>query len=115
MALARELRQALAGTITREQALARYRAFSHRHAFKYACMLNAQHLVGRTTASAALRWVIGAFSSPRLSHWTFNHYIGITPRPPLPAGTSGRARHVSSGVAAGQTARGSAGLGEAAK
>ena len=48
IALARELRQALAGNTTREQALERYRAFSDAHSFKYSCLLTTQHLVGRT-------------------------------------------------------------------
>jgi flavin-dependent dehydrogenase len=79
IALARELRQALAGNITREQALERYRAFSDAHALKYSCLLSAQHIAGRTTASAPLRWLIGAFRSRRLSHWAFDHYFQITP------------------------------------
>ena len=79
LALGRELRHALTGTITREQALERYNAFSHEHAFKYNCLLTAQHIAGRTTASAPLRWLIGAFSSRRLSHWTFERYFQITP------------------------------------
>jgi flavin-dependent dehydrogenase len=81
LALGRELRAALAGTITREQALSRYRAFSRKHALKYGCMLGAQHLAGRTTGSAPMRWLIGAFRARRLSHWTFDHYYEITPRP----------------------------------
>ncbi|MGD0198780.1 MAG: NAD(P)/FAD-dependent oxidoreductase [Solirubrobacteraceae bacterium] len=80
MALARELRSAIAGTITREEALARYRAFSHTHALKYSYMLAAQHLVGRSTSSAPLRWLIDAFNSQRLSHWVFQRYLEITPR-----------------------------------
>jgi flavin-dependent dehydrogenase len=79
LALGRELRQALAGTITREQALERYHAFSHAHARKYNCLLAAQHIVGRTTGSPPLRWLIGAFRTPWLSHWTFDRYFEITP------------------------------------
>jgi flavin-dependent dehydrogenase len=84
LALGRELRAALAGAATRDQALARYRAFSDRHALKYGLMLGAQHVAGRTTGSAAMRWLIGAFRSRRLSHWTFRHYYDITPRPAGP-------------------------------
>jgi flavin-dependent dehydrogenase len=79
LALGRELRRALGGEITREQALARYSAFSHRHAVKYGCLLASQHIVGRATASAPLRWAIAALRSRRLSHWAFNHYLAITP------------------------------------
>ena len=84
IALARELRAAIAGQITREQALERYRTFSHAHALRYHCMLAAQNLVGRTTDRAPLRWAIGAFRARALSHWTFERYLRITPLPALP-------------------------------
>jgi flavin-dependent dehydrogenase len=100
MALARELRAALAGQITREQALERYADFSRQHTLKFNCLLAAQQIVGRTTDSAALRWLIGAFNSRRLSHTVFQRYLEITPVPhgraatptartPSPAGVLG--------------------------
>jgi flavin-dependent dehydrogenase len=79
LALGRELRQALAGQITREQALARYHSFSEAHARKYNILLAGQHLAGRTTATAPMRWLIEAFNSQRLSHWAFERYFQITP------------------------------------
>jgi flavin-dependent dehydrogenase len=79
LALGRELRCALAGEITREQALARYDEFSRRHSLKFGCMLLAQHLAGRATGTPPLNWLIERFGSRRLSHWVFERYYGITP------------------------------------
>jgi hypothetical protein len=44
-------------------------------------MLGAQHLAGRTTGSAPMRWLVGALRARRVSHWTFDHYYQIMPRP----------------------------------
>jgi len=99
LALGRELRAALAGHSTREEALARYGAFSRRHAPQFAFMLWAQHLAGRTTGRAPLNWLIERFDSRRLSHWVFERYYRITPPPthewtvtpaPAPALVAGR-------------------------
>ncbi len=81
LALGRELRAALAGHSTREQALARYGAFSRRHALQFGFMLWAQHLAGRTTGRAPLNWLVERFDSRRLSHWVFERYYRITPPP----------------------------------
>jgi flavin-dependent dehydrogenase len=79
LALGRELRHALAGSITRDQALERYASFSAEHSWKYSWLLRAQHLVGRTTATAGLRWTVGVFQARRLAYWGFNHYLAIAP------------------------------------
>jgi flavin-dependent dehydrogenase len=79
IALARELRHALAGNITREQALERYRAFSDSHSRKYSYLLTTQHVVGHNTASAPLHWLVGALRAKRISHWVFDRYFQITP------------------------------------
>jgi len=79
LALGRELRHALAGRMTREQALERYGAFSDQHAWQYGCLLAAQHLVGRATASVALRAAVRAVSLPALGRWAFGHYLAIAP------------------------------------
>ena len=79
LALGRELRHALAGRATREQALERYGAFSDQHAWQYGCLLAAQHLVGRATASIALRAAVRAVSLPALGRWAFGHYLAIAP------------------------------------
>ena len=64
LALGRELRHVLAGRATREQALERYSAFSAQHAWIFTCLLAAQHLVGRTTPSLALRAAVRAVGLP---------------------------------------------------
>ncbi len=79
IALGRELRHVLAGRATREQALERYGAFSAQHSWIYACMLAAQHIVGRTTASLALRTAVRAVGVPVIGRWAFAHYLAIAP------------------------------------
>jgi flavin-dependent dehydrogenase len=63
LACGRELRAVLEGTHTREQALARYGAFSDSHARKFAALLAVQRAVGQITPS----------------HWVFNRYLAIAP------------------------------------
>jgi flavin-dependent dehydrogenase len=86
LALGTELRHALAGRSTRDQALERYAAFSADHAQAYGWLLVAQHLVGRTTGSAPLRWASGALHTRALAHWAFNHYLAIAPAEFVPLG-----------------------------
>jgi flavin-dependent dehydrogenase len=79
LACARELRAVREGRITRERALARYGAFSDRHARKYRWLLNAQRAIGRlmpTPAPTALTW---GLQSRRFANWMFEHYLGIAP------------------------------------
>ena len=95
LALGRELRHALAGRATREQALERYGAFSAQHSWQYAGLLAAQHLVGRTTASAALRAAVRFVGIPAVGRWAFRHYLSIAPpqftawQLPVPASAAG--------------------------
>jgi flavin-dependent dehydrogenase len=79
IALGRELRHAVAGRATREQTLERYNAFSAQHAWIYNCMLAAQHLVGGTTSSLALRAAVRAVGLPVIGRWAFQHYLAIAP------------------------------------
>jgi flavin-dependent dehydrogenase len=79
LALGRELRHVLAGRATREQALERYSAFNSQHAWIYACLLAAQHLVGRATGSAALRAAVRITGRPAIGRWAFQHYLAIAP------------------------------------
>jgi len=79
LALGRELRHTLAGRCTREQALERYGAFSAQHAWIYACLLAAQHIVGRTTSSVALRAAVRVVGLPVIGRWAFQHYLAIAP------------------------------------
>jgi flavin-dependent dehydrogenase len=79
LACGRELRAAVEGTRTREQALARYGAFSDRHERKYRWLLNVQRAIGQITPSRATTAVVRAFESRRLSNWAFQHYLDIAP------------------------------------
>jgi flavin-dependent dehydrogenase len=79
LACGRELRSVLEGARTREQALARYDAFSASHARKYAWLLNVQRAVGQITPSRAMTALVRAFESRRLSTWVFGHYLAIAP------------------------------------
>jgi flavin-dependent dehydrogenase len=79
LALGRELRPLLAGDGTRERALDRYAAFSARHRLKYASLLAAQHLVGRTVGTWPLAAAVRTVARPRLTRWVFGHYLGIAP------------------------------------
>ena len=77
LACGRELRAVLAGQRTREQALARYGAFSDSHERKYRWLLNVQRAIGQMTPSRATTAVVRAFESRRLSAWAFGHYLDI--------------------------------------
>jgi flavin-dependent dehydrogenase len=79
LACGRELRAVLEGTHTREQALARYGAFSDSHARKFAALLAVQRAVGQITPSRALTQIIRAFENRRVSHWVFDRYLAIAP------------------------------------
>ena len=81
LALGRELREVLSGRATRAQALTRYGAFSAAHGVKYASLLWAQHLVGRVTGSAPLGAAVRLVGRRRVAHWTFGHYLQLTPLP----------------------------------
>jgi hypothetical protein len=97
IACARELRGVLEGSRTREDALARYGAFSAAHRWKYEAMLQVQHLVPKLRPRL-LTGVTRAFGSSAVSHWAFRHYLDIAPpsfalparpavaRPSVPAG-----------------------------
>jgi flavin-dependent dehydrogenase len=79
LACGRELRSVLDGRSTREQALARYGAFSHGHERKYRWLLNSQRAAGQLTPSRTMTAVVRAFESPRLCSWVFEHYLAIAP------------------------------------
>jgi flavin-dependent dehydrogenase len=100
LACGRELRAVLDGRRTREQALARYGAFSDAHARKFAWMLAAQRAVGRVTPSRAVTALIAAFENRRLSHWVFDQYLAIAPPAFVGAGPSGRRARALAAVGA---------------
>lgn len=79
IACARELRPVLDGHTTREQALARYGAFSHAHERKYRWLLRTQQAVGRLTPSRAVTVMARTLAHRGTCHWAFNHYLAIAP------------------------------------
>jgi flavin-dependent dehydrogenase len=76
LACGRELARVLAGEQTREQALARYHAFSASHAVPFAWMLRVQRLVPRV-APRLLTPALHAMSAKRFVDWSFNHYLNV--------------------------------------
>jgi flavin-dependent dehydrogenase len=106
IALGRELRHALAARATREQALERYSAFSAQHAWIYACMLAAQHIVGRTTATAGLRAAVRAVGLPVFGRWAFQHYLAIAPPQFAVGRTPGQLAGAGAGAASMRVATG---------
>ncbi len=78
IAVGRELSQVLAGTRTRDQALASYAAFAEAHRWKFEWMwLNqraVRHLHGRP-----LDWLARFTSRSRVIHWLFRKYLGVAP------------------------------------
>ena len=79
LACARELRSVREGRITREQALARYGAFSDRHERKYRWLLNTQRLLGRLTPTYFPTAMSRSLQSQRFADWIFEHYLEIAP------------------------------------
>lgn len=79
LALGRELRYVIEGRQTREQALARYGAFSADHLTVYRWMLRVQHLVGAITPTRALPAGLRMLDWPRFVDWSFSHYGDICP------------------------------------
>jgi digeranylgeranylglycerophospholipid reductase len=92
IACARELREVIAGRATREQALARYGAFSDSHERKYRWMLNSQRVIGRLTPTPAVTLMARSFNSPKVCRWAFNHYLDIAP-PSFVASVAPRGTH----------------------
>ncbi len=78
IACGRELRAVLEGRRTREQALARYHAFSAAHSWKYACMLQVQHTIPRLRPRA-LSGMARTFEHAGPALWAFRHYLRIAP------------------------------------
>jgi len=87
LACGRELRAVVSSERTREQALARYGAFSDAHERKYRWLLNVQRAIGQITPSRAVTAIVGAFESRRLSAWVFGRYLAIAPPSFVDAGT----------------------------
>jgi menaquinone-9 beta-reductase len=92
LACGRELRAVIEGRATREQALARYAAFSDAHARKFGLLLAVQRAIGQITPSRATTAVVRAFESRRLAAWAFSHYLAIAP-PAFARGSRASNRH----------------------
>jgi digeranylgeranylglycerophospholipid reductase len=93
LACGRELRAVLEGRATREQALARYGAFSDAHARKFNWLLAVQRAVGQITPSRTATAIVRAMENRRLSAWAFSHYLAIAPPAFVRAGFAAASRH----------------------
>jgi flavin-dependent dehydrogenase len=89
IACGRELRDVVEGRRTRQEALARYSAFSASHARKFSWLLAVQRAVGQITPSRAATALVAAFESRRLTRWAFDHYLQIAPPSFVRAGDPG--------------------------
>ena len=78
IACGRELRAVLEGRRSREQALARYGAFSASHGWKYALHAAVQHAIPKLRPRA-LGAMARAFERGGPAHWAFGHYLRIAP------------------------------------
>jgi len=76
LACGRELRQVVAGTRTREEALASYHALSAATEWKFRLMLRMQRWVPRLRPRP-LRAVVALMCRRRLTSWAFRHYLAI--------------------------------------
>jgi flavin-dependent dehydrogenase len=100
LACGRELRAVLDGRSTREQALARYGAFSDAHARKYRWLLAAQRAVGRLTPSRAVSALVRGVEDRRVASWVFRHYLAIAPPSFVQAGPRALSRKRLAGASA---------------
>ena len=76
LACGRELRAVVEGTQTREQALAKYHAFSAGHKFPFDSMLRVQRLIPRVPPRA-LGLAVRAMTTQRFVDWSFAHYLKV--------------------------------------
>ena len=72
-----ELREVVAGTRTREQALQRYHAFNDEHEWKFRWMLRVQRWVPRLRPRPLRALVAAMGRHQRLTDWAFRHYLRI--------------------------------------
>jgi len=94
IACGRELRGVVEGAQTREQALARYSAFSEQHRRKFEWLWRVQSLFSLVNRSPrVMTGVLRALDSQRFVDWSFGHYLNIAApeyvsqrRPPTASG-----------------------------
>ncbi len=98
LACGRELREVVAGRATREQARARYGAFSAAHRRKYEALFRVQQLVGHVNPHPrVMRAWLRAVAPAGVSGWAFERYLNIA-RPEFALG--GRAAAPAEAIAA---------------
>jgi flavin-dependent dehydrogenase len=104
LACGRELRAVVAGEQTREQALARYHAFSAEHRFAFDSLLKVQRAIPRLHPRV-LAQLVRLISRRRVVDYAFGRYLRIAPPEFALAGPHG-ARHATTagGVAAAAAA-----------
>jgi flavin-dependent dehydrogenase len=78
IACGEELRVVVEGRRTREEALARYGAFSAEHEWKFRWLLRVQRLVPRVPPRV-LALILRAISGKGFVDWSFGHYLRIAP------------------------------------
>jgi len=79
LACGRQLRRALAGETTPEQALSAYGAFSDAHERKFRWLFNTQRTVGQLTPTRAIAAMSKAMANERFCGWAFGRYLEIAP------------------------------------
>jgi flavin-dependent dehydrogenase len=87
VACGRELRAVVAGDQNREQALARYHAFSASHTRPFTWMLRVQRLIPKV-APRLLGHALRAMESKRFVDWAFCHYLNIAHPDYVASGTA---------------------------
>ncbi|MGI8558323.1 MAG: NAD(P)/FAD-dependent oxidoreductase [Solirubrobacteraceae bacterium] len=79
IALGRELRLVAEHSVTREQALERYAAFSADRAWHFRWLLRVQHLVGRITGLPLATTLLQGLEHQRILDWAFKRYLDVAP------------------------------------
>jgi menaquinone-9 beta-reductase len=97
LAVGRELRAVLSGERSREEALARYHAFSASHRRPFEWMLRVQHTIPRVPPRV-LAPALRAMSTKRFVDWSFGHYLRVAPPGYALSGPHGAA-HASAAMA----------------
>jgi flavin-dependent dehydrogenase len=92
LACGRELRQVVAGTRTRDEALRRYGSFSAAHGWKFEWMLRAQRLIPRLWPRVANALARGLRAGPGFTRWAFDHYLRVAPPEFVEVGAPPRVR-----------------------
>jgi flavin-dependent dehydrogenase len=101
--LGQELRAVVEGRQTREQAAARYAAFSDSHEWKFRWMLRTQKIVPRVPPRL-LGPLIRVLGVKRFVDWSFRHYLNIAP----PEFAAGSCQHADNQAPHAETSAGSA-------